>query len=154
MRVLLYFFSFWIISSTLYSQQGTVIKVKDGDTIVILDDKKQTHTIRIANIDCPEKGQPFSKVAKDFVSNEIFGQPVYVEYLKTDRYGRTIGNVFYDDKSLSEELLKSGLAWHYSYYSKDKKLASLELEARKKEIGLWSEKNPINPYDWRRRKKL
>lgn len=152
MRAFLYIYFVLIVCSALYSQQGTVVRVKDGDTIVILDDKEQMHTIRIAYVDCPEKGQPFSKAAKDFVSAEIFGKSVFVQYIDTDRYGRTIGNVLYDSKTLSEELLVSGLAWHYSYYSNDEKLADLELAARKQKVGIWSQKKPIDPYDWRRKK--
>jgi len=37
----------------------------------------------------------------------------------------------YENKNLSLELLKSGLAWHYKYYSKDKEMAFLENEAKK-----------------------
>ncbi len=34
--------------------KGKVIRVKDGDTIVVLDSLFNQHTIRIADIDCPE----------------------------------------------------------------------------------------------------
>jgi len=51
---------------------------------------------------------------------------------------------------LSKELLKNGLAWHYKYYSKDEELTNLESNAKQMHIGLWSEPNPINPYDWRK----
>lgn len=137
-------------SLAFFAQTGRVIKVKDGDTIVILDSLNTQHTIRVADIDSPEKGQPFSKVAKDFVSAEIFGRTVFVEKTKTDRYGRTVGNIFYDNKNLSEELLRNGLAWHYKYFSDDQVLSELELEARERQIGLWIDKNPVNPYQWRK----
>lgn len=137
----------------LFAQSGKVVKVKDGDTVVILDGFNFMHTIRVADIDCPEKGQPFSKKAKHFVSDEIFGKHVTVKFKNKDRYGRTIGFVFYQDKNLSHELLKNGLAWHYKYFSNDQEMADMEKTARELKIGLWSDKNPIEPYLWRKNKK-
>lgn len=140
--------SFFTLS--LLSQTGKVIKVKDGDTIVILDSLNVQHTIRVADIDCPERGQPFSTKARQFVSDEVFGATVEVIEKDTDKYGRIIGYVIYDDKNLSLELLEKGLAWHYKYYSDDEALANLERMARNGKIGLWIDDNPINPYEWRK----
>lgn len=134
------------------AQSGKVVKIKDGDTIVTLDEKNVMHTIRVADIDCPEHGQPFSEKAKLFVSNEIFGKYVTIKFKEIDKYGRTIGLVLYEDKNLSLELLKNGLAWHYSYFSDDKEMALLEKEAKENKIGLWIDKNPIEPYLWRKNK--
>lgn len=143
--ILLLFFSV-----SIWAQTGRVIKVKDGDTIVIPDSLFTQHTIRVADIDAPEKGQPFSTVAKNFVSAEIFGKTVFVNKTDTDRYGRTIGMVLYENKNLSKELLIHGLAWHYKYFSKDQELSELELKAKENRIGLWSDNHPINPYNWRK----
>lgn len=46
--------------------------------------------------------------------------------------------------------MKAGLSWHYKQYSKDKKLAELEGEARMLRVGLWTDSNPIPPWEWRR----
>ena len=67
-----------------------------------------------------------------------------------DRYDRSIGWVYYDGENLKEELLKAGLAWHFKRYSKDDKLQALEDQARAEKVGLWKDKNPIPPLDWRR----
>lgn len=137
---------------SLFAQSGKVVKIKDGDTFVILDGLDFMHTIRVADIDCPEKGQPFSKVAKQFVSNEIFGQYVTIKSKGLDKYGRIIGYVLYGEKNLSLELLKNGLAWHYKKYSDDEEMAELERVARLLRKGLWSENNPIEPHLWRKKK--
>ena len=150
----LHILTFLLTTLSLHAQVGTVIKVKDGDTIVILDDDYTQHTIRIADIDCPEKGQPFGTQAKKFTSRAIFGKEVSVREKTKDHYGRSIGYVTYDnDKDLGQELLKVGLAWHYAYYSDDEYLASLQREARKHKRGLWVEPDPINPYQWRKGKR-
>lgn len=104
----------------------------------------------VSNIDCPEKGQPYSKVAKDFVLSEMAGQEVEIKEKNKDRYGRIVGFVLYSGKNLSEELLKRGLAWHYKHFSDDTYLAKLEREARASKIGLWGDPNPITPYQWRK----
>jgi len=112
------------------------------------------HRIRVANIDCPEKNQPFSAKAKQFTSDAIFGKIVKVNVLSTDRYGRFIGVTTYNDSLiLNRDLLKNGLAWHFVRYSNDMTLEELELTARKKKIGLWQEESPIPPWEWRANKR-
>lgn len=132
---------------------GKVVKVKDGDTIVILDKDKNQHTIRVADIDTPEYKQPFSMVAKRFTSDAVFGQDVYIKSKGKDRYGRTIGFVFYgQEKNLSEELLKAGLAWHYVKYSDSPDFQKIENRAREARLGLWVDPEPVSPWTWRSKK--
>ncbi|MCB5223868.1 MAG: thermonuclease family protein [Candidatus Cloacimonadaceae bacterium] len=133
--------------------KGRVVKVQDGDTITLLVGSTQ-HKIRLQGIDCPEKGQPFGTVSTKFTSDSVFGKTVTVEWEEKDRYGRVLGDVIYDGKkSLSEELVKAGLAWHYKQYSKDPVLAALEIKARTTKKGLWADKNPIPPWEWRKQKR-
>jgi micrococcal nuclease len=44
-----------------------------------------------------------------------------------------------------------GLAWHYKQYNKDEELAKLEQQAQQNKIGLWSQSNPVAPWDFRRK---
>lgn len=134
---------------------GKVVAITDGDTFKLLTQDSILHRIRIANIDCPERKQPYSKKAKQFTSDAIFGKFVNVDVLKTDRYGRLIGIVIYNDSlNLNYELVKNGLAWHYIAYSNDKiKLESLEKYAITNCLGLWHENDAIAPWEWRKNKK-
>ena len=59
----------------LFSQTYKVIGVKDGDTVELLMNGKP-HVVRLSNIDCPEKKQPFGNNAKQFVSDLCFGKMV------------------------------------------------------------------------------
>ncbi len=130
-----------------------VIGIKDGDTFILLIDGKE-QTVRLAHIDCPEKRQPFGGNAKQFVSKLCFG--AYVSLVindknKFDRNKRLIAEVILlDGRNLNKELVKNGLAWHFRRYSDSKEYAQLENEARANRIGLWSEKNPIAPWYWRK----
>tara|TARA_R110002033_G_scaffold167528_1_gene206732 strand:- start:11180 stop:11677 length:498 start_codon:yes stop_codon:yes gene_type:complete len=133
---------------------GKVVAITDGDTFKLLTKDSTLIKIRLANIDCPERKQPFSAKAKQFVSDAIFNKTVSVHVLKKDRYRRSISNVIYDDSlNLSYELVKHGLAWHYKKYSKDSILQSLEDDARKSKLGLWQDKDAIAPWEWRNLKK-
>ncbi|WP_332018573.1 thermonuclease family protein, partial [Kaistella sp.] len=72
---------------------------------------------------------------------------------KKDRNGRWIGEIFYNNQNLNKELVRNGLAWHYKRYSKSANYADLETAARKKKVGLWRDKDPIAPWNWRKSKR-
>lgn len=133
---------------------GKVVGITDGDTFKLLTIDSTLIKVRLANIDCPERKQPFSKRAKQFASDAIFNKTVTLNVLKKDRYRRYVSNVIYDDSlSLSHELVRNGLAWHYKKYSKDSLLQALEDNAKRNKVGLWQDKNAIPPWEWRNLRK-
>jgi endonuclease YncB( thermonuclease family) len=133
--------------------KGKVVAVKDGDTIVILKNKTE-YTIRLTGIDCPEKKQAFGMKAKQFASDQAFGKTVTAKIYSKDRYKRSLADIILPNgKILNYEMVRAGLAWHYKQYSKDAKLAELERQARKQKIGLWVDKDPVPPWQFRRHKK-
>ncbi len=151
--LLLVFFTNSLLADSII---GRVIKVSDGDTITILDSLKKQHKVRLIGIDAPEKRQAFGKVSKTHLSTLIFGKNVRVEYKKNDRYGRILGKVIYNGKDINLEQIKAGLAWHYKRFEKeqyvdDRKIYSdSELEAKAKKLGIWSMKNIVPPWEFRR----
>ncbi len=140
------------LAQTFKPFSGKVVGVTDGDTISVMRDEKAAK-IRLHGIDCPEFNQPFGTKAKQFASDMVFGKVVRVECRSTgtDKYGRLLGNVVRaDGKILNHELLRAGLAWWYRQYApKDKDLAALEAEARTAKRGLWADKDPVAPWDFR-----
>lgn len=132
---------------------GKVVRVLDGDTIQVLVNKEPIR-VRLADIDCPEKKQPFGHAAKKYVL-EIAAHKIVTVHSKTkDRYGRAIGEVILPNSdSLNRLLIRDGYAWHYKKYSKDESLAELENQARKNKVGLWQDNNPTPPWQWRRGKR-
>ncbi len=128
---------------------GRVVGVTDGDTFTILHGGK-SEKVRLNGIDCPEKGQPFGAKAKQFTSDLIFDQQVFLRTHGKDRYGRwLVDAILPDGRCLNRELLRSGYAWWYRRYSSDKELEALESEARLGHRGLWAAADPIAPWDWR-----
>ncbi len=130
---------------------GNVTGIKDGDTFEVLYDG-QPEKVRLADIDCPEKSQPFGNNAKQYASDLCFGKTVTVTSSgKRDRYGRIVGTIVTKDKiNVNEQLVAAGLAWHYKAYSKNDDLDAIEQKARKSKAGLWADKNPVAPWEWRK----
>lgn len=128
---------------------GKVIGVTDGDTIVILTDQKEQIKVRLEGIDCPESNQDFGNKAKQATVDLCFQKQVRIEKTGEDRYGRTLAHVYVGEVSVNKELLKLGMAWHYKYYNKDPELAGLEDKAKAAKVGIWSQPNPVAPWDFR-----
>jgi len=129
---------------------GKVIKIADGDTFTLLTSEKEKIRVRLHGIDCPERKQSYSKQATQFLKLKIKGEYVKVKITDTDRYGRTIGVVYFEEQNINEAMLTKGFAWHYAQYDNNKKWAKLEREARKKGIGIWSQQTPTPPWEWRK----
>lgn len=132
--------------------EGQVVGITDGDTFTLLIQGKKQLKARLYGIDCPEKGQAFSTAARKRLSELIFGKQVQIAFKSYDRWGRTVGNVFCEGKSVNEILLAEGLAWHFIQYDDNPEWSVLEKNAREKKLGLWSLTNPIPPWKWRRSK--
>lgn len=149
MKNILFFFLF-IISLSINSQilSGKIVRVSDGDTVVLLDSTNTQHKIRLDGIDCPEKGQDYGTKATNFTKELCAGKYVDVDIIGYDRYKRILGVVWIGDVNLNEELLKAGLAWRYKY-NKDEYYLELEYKAREDKINIWSMK-AIAPWDWRK----
>lgn len=151
-------FTFLLIYSIATGQSvltGKVVKIADGDTITILTKENSQIKVRLHGIDCPEKSQDFGNRAKQFTTVMSIGKTVSVQIVNKDRYGRTVGRVFLaDGKMINKELLKAGLAWHYKKFDKSEEFASLENYAMLKKLGIWSIKNPIAPWDYRKKRQV
>ena len=119
--ILLFFLCAQVYAQTL---TGKVIAIKDGDTVVVLDAENTQTTLRLAEVDCPEKAQAFGTRAKQFTSDAVYLKQIKYEVTDTDRYGRSIAKIYYDDnKYLSAEIIKNGFGWQYKEYSTSKLLA-------------------------------
>jgi len=141
-----------VYPTLLFAWEGKVVGVTDGDTIKVLKDGIQVK-IRLASIDCPEKGQPWNKRAKQFTSLLLLNKTVLVLPVDENRHGRIVAWVFFEVINVSKALLRAGLAWHYRQHFSDSLLTALEMEARVMKKGLWSEPDPVPPWEWRKMKK-
>ncbi|SFM64472.1 thermonuclease family protein [Nitrosomonas communis] len=131
---------------------GRVVGVSDGDTITILDDRKQQIKVRLAEIDTPESAQPYGSRAKQELSRLVYGKTISVKVQDTDRYGRKVGRVYTDDIDVNAEMVRLGAAWVYREYASDQNLYALERQAKQNRAGLWNlpEAQQIPPWEWRK----
>jgi len=114
-----------------------VVGVADGDTLDVVTSDGRRVRIRLEGIDCPESGQPFSQVARNFTRQLAFDKTVSLKVFDVDRYDRLVARVTSGGKDLSMELVTAGLASHYTVYSFDPKLAAAEGRAKKERRGMW-----------------
>ena len=139
---------------TAYATDVTckVVAISDGDTFTCLTDARQQIKIRMAEIDAPEKNQPYGSKAQQALSGMIFQQQVRINIQETDRYGRSVGRVHVGSIDVNANLVAIGAAWMYRQYSVDRSLSQLEDQARLSRRGLWAlpESERMAPWDWRR----
>ncbi|MBT5552098.1 MAG: hypothetical protein HOJ79_16645 [Nitrospina sp.] len=143
---------FLVPQADLKTVNGEVVQVQNGDTFTLKTDRDKLHKVRLADIDAPEMRQPFGRAAQRLVVDLAMGKIVRVNYIYKDKYKRLIGEVFLPDgKLLNEEMLQSGLAWHYRVkHPHSSFLEKLEYKAWKKNLGLWVQETPVPPWEFRR----
>ena len=124
-------------------------KCTDGDTAHFLIDGKDT-TVRFLAINAPEytkTKEEYGKEASAYVCNALMeADTITLEYDDgsdaLDKYGRTLAWVYADDVLLQKELVKKGLAevkYLYGDYAYTKELQTLEKEAKKEKLNMWSD---------------
>ena len=144
--------SLWLLAaSPAVPLTGKVVAVHAGDTFSVQSDHI-IYKVRLADVDAPEMAQVFGPQAYRFTEQRILGRRVRVDVLMIDRHGRRIGNVIVEDgRVLNEELVHAGLAWYYRVnLYKNERLQRLEQEAFAGKLGLWVEKAPLPPWEFRR----
>ena len=143
---------------------GKVIAVSDGDTITVLAPGNRPTKVRLAGIDAPERNQPFGQKSRQHLADLVFGKEVRVSVVDKDRYGRIVGIVYVPLKIPNGEIIvdvdlaqiESGHAWAYRDYlkglpaGKAGRYVAAEKDAKEKKQGLWTDKDPEPPWQWRK----
>ena len=106
---------------------GKVVHIADGDTLTILVGQERLK-IRLAEIDAPEKAQPYGNKAKKALGELAFGKQARVVEVDRDRYGRIVGRVYVGTLDVNAALVRLGVAWVYDRYATDQSLYRLQAE--------------------------
>lgn len=132
----------------------SIVGISDGDTVTArckTDGTLTTIRVRLAEIDAPEKAQPFGRRSKQHLSDICLHMKAEVRPVATDRFGRTVAHVACNRIDASAEQVRAGMAWVFvRYAAKRSPLRELERVARSARVGLWVEHDPVPPWDWRR----
>lgn len=135
---------------TSFIEEYTLYKVSDGDTITLIK-KGEKIKVRLYGIDAPESTQSYGQYCKNQLEKLLDNTKIRLEIKDKDNYGRTVGIVYANDEDINAKMVQSGCAWSYQNYTT--KYLNDEKIARVNKIGLWSEKNPQNPRDYRKEHK-
>lgn len=161
--ILAVFMSFLLLplissASKMTTLQGKVMQVKDGDTVVISPlDGGQFFTCRLYGIDSPEsygkEAQPYGDEAKKELKSLILGETVGVTTTGDKTHNREVCIIKKHGMDVNLEMIKRGAAWAYRKYLKEpytSEYIEAENQAKSKKIGLWSDSNPMAPWDFRK----
>lgn len=132
---------------------GLVVAIADGDTLTVLNGDFQQVKVRLAEIDAPEKKQPFGARSRQSLGELCHEKRAEVRVTDVDRrYKRIVGRVSCAGVDANAAQVRRGMAWVYDRYAQDKTLYRLQDEARAAGLGLWADRDPVAPWDWRRRR--
>jgi micrococcal nuclease len=102
-----------------------------------------------AEIDAPEKAQPFGMRSKQYLSALCYRKQAEVRPISRDRYGRTVARVACAVTDANGAMVRAGMAWAYTKYLIDPQIRAMEIVARRDRVGLWSAPDPVPPGEWR-----
>lgn len=121
-------------------QTCRVERVLDGDSLR-LDCDGRSREVRLHCIDAPERGQvPWGKQSRRHLRALAPARVELIE-IETDRYGRTVGDVYApgaERRLLNLEQVRAGQAAVYARYCTDERFARAQAEARAARRGIWS----------------
>lgn len=134
------------------SFEGRVVNVLDGDTVQVLRQDNTNVRVRLYGIDAPEKDQPWGQQSKKYLIEAVASKAVSVTGDVHDKYGRFLGTLWLKGKDVNASMVAAGYAWAYRYkgIATVSEYAAMENTARKTAVGLWRDKEPVEPFQWRK----
>lgn len=149
-KLLLFLLFFHCILCSAQRFTVKVVGISDGDTFTAINEDNLQLKIRLYGIDAPEKKQAFGNKSKEFLSSLIFGKNITIDVQSQDSWGRYIAYAFTPEgRDVSYLMIESGMAWHFVKYDNTAVYELAEIDAKKAQRGLWVDKNPIAPWDFR-----
>lgn len=103
-------------SSKQVFTEGKIVRVLDGDTVIVQTPQGQRERIRLKYIDAPESaqlsfdGDPLGSWVTKRSRKLLLGKTVYFQSYEKDIYGRTLATLYHPSgKDINLELLSQGL---------------------------------------------
>jgi micrococcal nuclease len=128
----------------------TITHFYDGDTVKI-DDGQRQYKLRITDIDAPERNQRYGKQARRTLMKLCKDAEIEVAFTGIDKYQRDLGYLTCNTIPVSQYMIEQGYAWFNVRYSSNWSLQVIENEARAARRGLWKQKKPMPPWEWRQK---
>lgn len=147
-----------LFPAILLAGQHKVIRVVDGDTIVVNYHGKR-EKVRLLCVNTPEsvhpdkrRNTPMGKVASIYTGNRLAGKYVDLEFegKRRGHYGRLLAYVFIDGENFNVELVRQGLSPYYTKYGLsrkyDQEFREAERYARKHGVNIWGDPDLAKKY--------
>ncbi len=154
---------------TLRTLAGYVVKVSDGDTLTV-DSGGTKLKVRLYGIDAPERekinrksgriskeGQPFGEEAQRALQGKVCRGRVRIDVMDIDRYRRLVSMVWMGNRNINLEMIREGWSWAYRKYLHSAYASEFmeeEEQARRRRAGLWQDRNPQPPWEFRKAQRM
>jgi endonuclease YncB( thermonuclease family) len=120
-------------NKSIERESVVISRVIDGDTLNLEDGR----TIRLLNINSPEKDRPESRYSKEFLE-QFTNKTAEFEIIGKDKYNRYLARIFEEDRYLNLELVKKGFASKFLVDKNELKVFdNAENNAVEKSFGIW-----------------
>ncbi len=138
-------------SDAVILTRGRVVKVLDGDSLIIKLESGEKVESRLHGIDAPEWNQPHGKAAERALAWKVLWRKVNVAIQDEDQYGRKVVRIRKGDSDINLDMVCAGHAWWYSRYAPGADdLETCHNAAKQQRVGLWKSDNAVPPWEWRR----
>jgi endonuclease YncB( thermonuclease family) len=147
------------VAASLPEYEVIANSVHDGDTLRVRSPKGEVIKVRFACVDAPELKQPMGEESHNYLRSLIneAGGKVKLQVIETDRYGRSVAELWTKKGLLQSQMTASGMAFAYDQYSKNcpnwDAVKSAEKTAIEYKLGVWRSPNFQRPWDWRKANK-
>jgi endonuclease YncB( thermonuclease family) len=130
--------------------------IYDGDTLRVRSPKGEVK-VRFACIDAPELNQPLGQESRNYLRSIIKkgNNKVKLQPITTDRYGRTVAQLWNGNGLIQSQMAIAGMAYGYEQYKKDcpnwSAIESTQAQAQEAKAGVWKLPNGgQRPWDYRK----
>lgn len=152
-------------AATSIVYKASVTNVVDGDTIQTDSLRRVDEEMRpilepvyLDSIDAPELDQPGGKEARQFLEKLLLGKEVWIVEVLDGQKSHGAWVTLQGDL-VNVAIVQNGHAWWVDtkpeYRSGDTRvtLSMAQAWAEERKLGLWQQKDPIPPAEWRKKKK-
>jgi len=144
------------VAASLPEYEVVANSIYDGDTLWVRSSNGQVLKVRFACIDAPELKQLLGEESRNHLRSFIneAGGKVKLQIIETDRYGRSVAELWTKSGLLQSRMAAAGMAFAYDQYRKNcphwDAVKSSEKAASELKVGVWRSPNFERPWDYRK----
>lgn len=123
------------------SLSGRPSQIISGDRLVLTTTDGQHIQIRLLGIQAPNMNTRLGHAARKRLATLVAGQPVTIEYYRSDRLGHPLGKVLLGGSDINMRMLSEGLAIHspeFQTVSDNHLYSQAMLKAKQLKRGIWA----------------